>query len=807
MEGFQLKSNQGWILAIIVVFLVGSTVAAIKLRPKLGLDIQGGMRVVLRAQKEQLRTGKWSPQNLETVKGIIQNRVDALGVSEPVIYSKPDQDQIVVELPGVRDKEQALESIKTTARLEFRYVPELERDWRTEEGTEGKNAGYEVITGPNGPISPEELDAKVFSKDPVLAGDELLPNAKADLGQDGQVVIHFEFKGESKRVFEQFTRGHLQKRLAIFLDKKLISAPVIEDVIPGSGIIRGHFTPESAQVLASQLNAGALPVPLELQQQQTLEATLGRKAVHDTMIAGAVGLGLVLIFMVAYYGLPGLLANLALLMYSLFSYAVFVGGLSWIGFSGVTLTLPGIAGFILSIGMAVDANVLIFERLKEERNLGKSIRSAIEAGFKRAFTAIFDSNFCTLITCAILYHFGTGSVRGFAVTLAIGVVISMFTAITCSRTFLLLLASTGLGQNDSLYRLRLGVHPKLGVTKRIPVWFGISGALIVPGIIFTAMGGLKPSIEFTGGSEMQLQYSTPPTVSQIQSVLSRLGHKENKVVLAEGNRAYVTTKQLKEDEKRELTAALAETGGKVDSFEMVSGAVSKELTRNAVMSVLIAGVLIVLYLGLRFAIGGVLEGLKFGVCAIAATFHDVLVLIGIFAILGFVLGWQVDSLFITALLTVIGFSTHDTIVIFDRIRENLRHKARSETFADVVDRSIEQTLARSINTSLTVVLTLTALLVLGGPVVRVFVAALLMGVISGTYSSIFNASPLLVLWRKMNAQTEGAAAAAGGARTGSVRPAPAPAPTPKASSPAAEGDASGETAARTKTKKKTQRRM
>lgn len=767
-----MKNIHWRLFALIVVLVAGSSYVVYAKRPKLGLDIQGGMRVVLRAKKEELRTGKWTPENLDTIAGIIRSRVDALGVAEPLIYTKPDHDQVVIELPGIRNKEQALEAIQTTARLEFRFVEELERDWRHDaETVNGRETGYETITGPNGPISEEELQAKVFSKDPVLAGDELEPNSRAELGPDG-TVIHFEFKGPSKRVFETFTRSHVGKKLAIFLDKKLISAPVIEEPIPGMGVIRGRFSPEQARTLASQLNAGALPVPLEMEQQESLEATLGRQAMQKTFVAGIIGLILVLIYMAVYYRLPGLLADLALVLYTLFTYSVFIGGLSWLGFPGVTLTVPGIAGFILSIGMAVDANILIFERMKEERLSGKSLRASIEAGFKRAFSAIFDSNVCTIITCIILYSFGTGPVRGFAVTLGIGVVLSMFTAITCSRTFLLILASTAFGQNDKLYPLQGGLHPKLNVTKHMKIWFAISAVLIVPGlIVWLAMDGIKYSIEFTGGTEALVQFQEQPSVDAVTRTMRGAGFRDVRVVLAEGNRAYITTRRMNSEQQAAATAALEQSGGRLDSISSVSGAISRELRDNAIKALAWSSVLIVLYLAFRFAIGSFVEGLRFGVCAIGATLHDALLLWGSMAILGLLLKWQVDSLFVTALLTTIGYSTHDTIVIFDRLRENLRHKARGETFAEVTDRSVEQTFSRSINTSLTVVFTLVALLIWGGPVIRVFVSVLLIGVVAGTYSSIFNASPLLVLWRRVTVERAAASATAGQTARPPVRPA------------------------------------
>lgn len=797
-----MKNVQAQLFLLILLLTAGSIWAVITKPTRKGLDIQGGMRVVLSAQTQELKGEPWNNEKLELVTSIIRQRVDSLGVAEPVVYPKPPN-QVVVELPGLTNREQALEIIQSTARLEFRRVPQLDTgEWttRTEE-INGVETGYEEILGPNGqPISKEELEAKVFSTEPILTGADLKPNARPNIGT-GKPFIEFEFKNEKKGVFEQVTRANLGKRLAIFLDKRLISAPVINAVIPGKGIIEGNFTPDSARILANQLNAGALPVPLKQEQTINVEATLGTQAVQKTLVAGIVGLALVALFMLAYYKIPGLLADVALILYTLFTFAVFK-------LIPVTLTVPGIAGFILSIGMAVDANILIFERLKEERLAGKSIRAAIEAGFRRAFTAIFDSNICTLITCAILYYFGTGPVRGFAVTLAIGVAISMFTAITCSRNFLMILASTPFGQNDRLYPLGRGLHPRLNVTKRMGFWFGLSGLIILPGLIFWMLGGNKPSIEFTGGTEISAQFVNKPTVAQITSALASVGHREARVLLAEDNRAFITTRRLSPEEKDRVLMALRQNvspfrqetvrtpQGQTETRDVVSDAtvsavISRELTRNAFLAVLYASVLIVLYLAVRFAIPNFFEGLKFGTCAVAALLHDVLVVWGAFCILGYFLNWQIDSLFVTAMLTVIGFSVHDTIIIFDRIRENLYHRARGETFADVTDRSIEQTFARSINTSGTVVMTLLALLLFGGPTIRLFVTALLIGIISGTYSSIFNASPLLVLWKRLAGEgallpaTAGAPAAA--PRPAAPRPEPPtrPRPTP-APQPATE---------------------
>jgi SecD/SecF fusion protein len=801
--------------------MAGSIYVVATHKPSLGLDIQGGMRVVLRAQAEKGPGGKISAEQLETIKSIIDNRVNALGVSEPIVYTKPDANQIIVELPGLKNKEDARGAIQTTAKLEFRSVPEFDNNtWHTEdEMKDGKKTGYETILGPDGkPVSEAELGLKLFKNVAFMGGEELMANSRADVSPEGGAVIHFEVKDASKKRFEQFTRSHIGKRLAIFLDNKLISAPNIEDVIPGIGIIRGNFTIESAKILAGQLNAGALPVPLEWQSDYSVEATLGKQAVQKTLFAGIIGLVIVLLAMLWWYRLPGLLADMALCLYTLFSLAIFFGAFAFLGIPAVTLTVPGIAGFILSIGMAVDANILIFERMKEERATGKSMRASIEAGFKRAFTAILDSNVCTLITCGILGWLGSGPVRGFAVTLAIGVLVSMFTAITCSRTFLLMLA--GAGGKEDLFKMPGGAHPRLQVVKNMKLWFGVSAALIVPGIIFLGLGGLKSGIEFTGGTEIGVTFAQPTPKSTVDDIMAKAGHKEGRVLMAEGNQAYITTKLLTQDEQSKLKSDLQAAGARIDSSSTVSGAISKELTRNAFIAVLLASLTIALYLAMRFALPNLVEGLKFGACAVTALLHDVLVVIGAFAIFGYFLNWQVDSLFVTAMLTVVGFSVHDSIIIFDRIRENMAHRQRGESFADVTDRSIEQTFSRSIRTSGTVVITLAALLIFGGPVTRLFVTALLIGIVSGTYSSIFNASPMLVLWKR---RSDLAAAAAADARPsskpGSRTPSrPAARPTPQAHVPkpatasgpslsGADGTDESDAAKALKASKKRKRRM
>ena len=605
---------------------------------------------------------------------------------------------------------------------------------------------------------------------PILTGADLEPSSSAHLGQDGSPTVSQVFNAKGTAAFADFTTQHTGEIMGIVLDDSVLSAPVIKQPITdGQGEISGGFsTLTKAQSLSNLLNAGALPIPLEQVQTQSIEASLGVGAVTKSLIAGGVGLALVLIFMLAYYRLPGLLADIALLIYALFTLAIFKGGLNWL-FPGlvVTLTLPGIAGFILSIGMAVDANILIFERLKEELRDGKALRPAIDSAFKRAFTAIRDSNICTCITCVVLLSLGTASVKGFALTLLIGVLVSLFSAITVTRTLLYLLVSLfpGLAKNPALFGL--GVNSLIGQTTssasgaglniigRRKVFYALSLAIIVPGLIFLALGGLKPSIEFKGGTQIQTQYTRAVSGADVEKAIRAQGFKDNTIQMAEGGTTAIvsvseqskTASKLDSPVYQRLMTALNTLGpNKEQEFGNVGSVISTEVTSNAIQAVIIASLLIVLYLALVFGIGGFVAGLRLGTSAVVALLHDILVLLGAFAIFGYFLGWQIDSLFITAMLTVIGFSVHDTVVIFDRVRENLRHKSRGENFESLVNRSIGQTLARSINTSLTVVITLVALVVLGGQTTRLLNVALLIGILSGTYSSIFNAASILVDW-------------------------------------------------------------
>lgn len=818
-----------------------------------GLDIAGGIRAVLQVDPKSPadwpKTREERMDKMGSIRRTILNRVKGIGgVSDPIVFVQGDN-RLVVELPGVKDPEKALDMIKSTAALEFYYLQDVVNTnnpmgrWRMEAPLGGDQKAY-VFTGPRGETinsvddkqAPKVLSDVVGAPNvkPILTGKDLLPNAKPNINGRNQIIINIEFNDEGANVFRKFTARHVGDYLAVFFDNKLLTAPSIQEAIPsGKAEITGFRSLQEARSTAEFLNAGALPVPLKVIAKDTVEPTLGMETVNKVVFAGIIGLLLVVAFMVLYYRLPGAIASIALGLYALFVIGAFKA-------IHATMSLAGIAALIISIGMAVDANILIFERLKEELRSGKTLRAAIDAGFGRAFTAIFDSNMCTAITCAILMWFGQPSVQSFALTLLVGVAISMFTAITVTRTILHLLVGWEWAQNPSLFGLGTSWFAKRGATMDVvgkrAFYFLLSGILILPGLFVLATHGLKKGIEFRSGTSIQVSFDKPVTLADVRAVAERYSPglaPEVQLGKIDGQEkvAFIKTGPLDEAKEHDLFVDLDKSFGVatttshfalrdlisekslqgiaskyskysvasldhpgqpldkevsinlrfvpaekwdalrselnskygvtdqtgpqkiLDSVSTVEPTISRELTTNAIWAVIFASFAIVLYLTGRFAIGGIAQGFKYGVCAVIALIHDACFILGGFAILGWLLGWEIDSLFVTAVLTIIGFSVHDTIVVFDRIRENLRHRQRGESFEQLCNRSILQTFSRSINTSFTVVMTLLALIIFGGPLLRHFYVALLAGIIIGTYSSIFNATPLVIVWDKLAART------------------------------------------------------
>ena len=710
---------------------------------RLGLDLKGGAFLVLQANPPDDYTGDLDAA-IDSARDVFERRVNEFGVSEAEI-SRASGNRLQVGVPGL-DVTDARELIGKTAALEFMVL--------NDEGDLVPATG--VVDGAVLAMTGEHLKNNTF------------PSRLSTT-----FAVNFETTGTGAKLMDQITSRALQfseadqrRLLVVILDEEVISSATITGVISDQGQITGQESFSTARDLSRQLNAGALPIPFEIIQATEVSASLGDDSVVDSVHAGEIGLLAVALFMLLYYRLPGLLAGLALAIYAALTLAVFK---LW----PVTLTLSGIAAFVLSVGMAVDANVLIFERMKEELRRGHTLNRAIDIGFSRAWSSIRDSNVSTLITCLILFwfgdQFGSALVKGFALTLAIGVLISMFSAITITRTFLKMIVGTRIARNPWLFNAeerRREDRPQVLQSRGLldfagKRWWYLSfgfAFIFVAGIILAFPPHLRPGIEFTSGSSFTLQF-TEGSVSQadVRSALSDLGHDEARVQGAGTNTFLIRTDELRNPpqpdgqgpsqagELEEIESALVQEFGALErlDFATVSSTVSTEIARNATLAVGAAAVAILIYISWAFR--GIARSFRYGVAAIVAVLHDSFIVLGLFSLLGKVNGTEVDTGFLTALLTVIGFSVHDTIVVFDRIRETVRNDPYIP-FEEAVNASMTQTLARSLNTSLTVVLTVVAMLLIGGDTIRNFLLVLLVGVVSGTYSSIGIASQILVAW-------------------------------------------------------------
>lgn len=789
----QSQLGKGYLFLLIVVILAALSGFVYNVKKyQFGLDVQGGVRftyamkfdkdpaVAARQQKEVRRI----QENLVT---ILQSRASqGLGVVEAIVQPKGDT-EFIVEVPGFTDVKAARDVLGTTAKLVAYHATNVntaQRDFREfgrgETETDALGNPYVVFTrrSDNKVLKPSdpEYQAMIAGWTKILEGSDL---ASAQIQvYNGSSRPEFFFSPDGAKKMETWSRSvaGLEENLAFVLDGKVISiAAIKKDVtaLSDQAFIDGDFDTTYVKKLVNQLNSGALPVDLEETSSMTVDPTIGKQALTEMVTAGAISFGFITLFLLVYYVFPGAVAFVALMLYVLFTLTV-------LKLLNATFSLASIAGFILSVGMAVDANILVFERVKEEMRDGRSLLTSVELGFKRAFPAILDSNMCTILTSLVLTILGTGPVKGFATTLIVGVIISLFTAVVITRSLLVFLVSVGPGNNPKLYGLgrswfgesmeaTADTNPKQ-VLKHTRTWFLISVATIVVGIPFFAMGGLKLNVEFTGGAEAVFALDKTATVSssEITKKLEESGYRGSVVKIgstSDGSKQVYATipaaggVDVKDPELgNKLMAATGLTSK--PSVTAIGPSVAKETKETAVKGVLISAGLIVLYLAFRFGVslGGLKNGLKFGLSAIGALLHDILVVVGLAAVVGYFFKWEVSALSITAMLTVIGFSVHDTIVIFDRIRENLRRPIKGESFENLCNRSITRSVARSLNTSMTVIVTLIILLVWGTPTpdLKFFCAAMLFGILSGTYSSIFNATPILWIWDKSTIKRRGA---------------------------------------------------
>ena len=667
---------------------------------------------------------------------VIRRRVDELGTTEPVIQ-RQGTDRVIVQVPGFNDPERLKEVIGTTARLSFHMVDETMNALEAQSGR--PPVGSKVIET----SEPDSGEAVVLIKSrAAIAGDALVDAQQGFDQRTNEPIVTFRFNNKASRVFCELSSRNIGRRFAIVLDDVSISAPVFRDAIcGGAGQISGSFTAESANDLAVLMRAGALPADITFVEERTVGPGLGQDSIEAGQFAAVVAAVLVVIFMLLAYSTLGVLANLALAA----NIMIIMGLLSAIG---ATLTLPGIAGIVLTMGMAVDANVLIYERIREERRNGRSLVQAIDSGFRNASTTILDANITTLIAAAILFYLGSGPVRGFAVTLAIGILTSVFTAFTFTRLMVALWLR--LRRPKELPARLIRVVPEVtnyGFMQWRRITFPLSSALLVGSLVAFVAVNLNFGIDFRGGTLVeyrtkQVENAYPAAdLADIRSRLSELNLGDVQVQEFGAPSEVLIRIESQDGGDNAEQSALAKVRAALDDDfdfrrqEVVGPTVSGELATAGTIAVLVSLLAIMVYIWLRFE-------WQFSVGAVLATAHDVILTIGMFAVLQ--LEFTLSS--IAAILTIVGYSLNDTVVVYDRIRENLR-KYKSRPIREVLDMSINDTLSRTILTSVTTLLALLSLYFLGGEVLRGFTFAMIFGVIIGTYSSIFVAAPLLVVFK------------------------------------------------------------
>lgn len=695
---------------------------------RLGLDLEGGVSVTYQAYKTDStgkRTGE-QPTDKDMADTIykMQKRVETLESTEAAVYQE-GSDRVTIDIPGASDSEEVLKELGKAGALYFILYSDL----KTEKGG-----------------TPNEGDKVVYDKSKVLLTGDMIGEATSGSRQQEatgktEYGVSIKFAGKGIKKFAKITGEHVGEQLAIVYDEKLVSAPNLKEEISGGECwISGSFTSESAEQLASTVRIGALPLELENIHGNVVGATLGSQALKSSLFAGVVGLILVIIFMIVMYRISGVAASIALIFY-VGAMLLALNGLN------VTLTLPGIAGIILSIGMAVDANCIIFTRIREELATGKTVASAIDNGFSKAMSAIIDGNVTTLIAALVLYLKGSGTVKGFAMTLGIGIVLSMFTALFITK--LLMKAFCALGMtNTSMY----GIQKERKTINFIGNWkkyVVISGAVVVicvAGLVVRAASGgplFNYSLDFAGGNSTSVDLSKTVTDEDKQkaedTAKSVIGSgKSVEISVADNTKIVVRTEELSEQKSEELKATMAKTFGvdestKIES-EFISGSVSDEMKVDAAVATLIATLCMLLYIWIRF------RKLSTGISAVLALVHDVIAVLTVYVVASAFI--PVGSTFIACMLTIVGYSINDTIVVFDRIREN-KAKATSRTsLAEIINKSITETLSRSINTSVTTFIMVFVLAVFGVDSVRQFAIPLIVGIISGCYSSVCVASPL-----------------------------------------------------------------
>jgi SecD/SecF fusion protein len=846
------------VLGAIAALLVGAVLLAVPgspgyKKPTLGLDLRGGLEVVLKALPPEGQ--QVTPQNMQTAQNIMVRRVNQIGVSSPNVATQ-GSDEIVIQLAGIHDPAKAAQIIGSTGRLEFfDFEKDLAAPTVSELSPTPYPTAYSLLKQIQGQVKkagvpsayylfgPKTVKKKVGGKEtkttdkhailqtapkreqvlapyagkqpagtellavpgnrtlvhgavmtqatrpvkaspngvywylfksppgaangpPEITGNELNESSiGADIGQDGQPEVTLGFKGHGGSEFKkitaaEYTRGLQQAGLngsvntlnqqyaqhnAIVLDGKLQATPYIdytnhtlsEGIVGNGATISDMGTMKAANDLALVLQSGSLPYTFKQLTETQVSATLGKSSLHQAILAALAGLIIVAIFLLVLYRFLGLVAVIGLAIYALLYYAAIL-------LFNVTLTLPGFAGLILTIGVAADANVVVFERIKEEVRAGRSVRSAIAAGYGKGFHTIIDANVVTMITALVIFLVAVADVKGFALMLLIGTVISLLTAVAATRAMLGLLS--GFKWFDSPRFMgaqgqQTAKWLQIDFMGKRKLWFAISGAIIIAGLISLGVQGLNLGIDFKGGTQLQFQTHQPYTQEQVQSFMTKQGEPDA-VVQGQGHGSefkswQVRTKSLDRSAQAKLQQNLHnDLGASMRGVKNVSGTFGHQIATDAIYAIIVSLLLISIYIAIRF-------DLKFAVPVIIAMLHDIAITIGVYSLVGKEV--TVDT--VAAVLTVLGYSIYDTIIIFDRIRENVPLMRRSP-FATIANVSLWETIRRSLATTFITLLPIICLLILGGQTLKDFAFALIVGVISGAYSSIFIAAPLLTMWKE-----------------------------------------------------------
>lgn len=719
---------------MIILFVIAGCMASlfpIQKRINLGLDLKGGMHLILKVENDSLKDDAAKNDAVLRAMEVLRNRIDGLGVGEALIQ-RQGSNQILVQLPGITDRQKAMEMVDRVAHLEFRLV--VSDESKLKDALAGNvPEGYELKQGKReggGPL--------LIEKEAVLGGDTV-KDARVDFDRTGmQPKISLTFNDEGTKTFGDLTTAHVNDRLAIVLDGEVLSAPNIrEPILSGTAEITGQFKFEEASLLALSLRSGALKVPMHVEEERTVGPSLGKDSIESGIRATILGGILIIAFMSFYYFVGGIIASVALGVNLL----MILGGMGLLNVlmpdSQLTLTLPGIAGIILTLGMAVDANVLINERIREELDNGRPLNAAINQGYSRAWSAIIDSHVTSLIAGFMLFQFGSGPIKGFAVTLSTGLVASLFSSIYVTRALFIWLTSGGMIKK--LPMMHIFSKPNFNFLNKKHICFTLSVLLLAfGGFHFFQKKDSAYGIDFAGGQIQEFRFEKAIEADKIREIFNE-GKLEHAVIQTFANAPQNVIIRTPEDSnaavEKIFKTKMADNKFEVLRIEKVGPVVGQALRAKAVYAIVFALLGMLIYVGIRF------KHFDFAAATVVAIFHDVLITLFVVVLLG----RQVDLLVVTALMTVAGYSINDSIIIYDRVRENVP-KARNRTLGEIINDSINQTLGRTILTTFVTSLSVLALYFFGGEVLNTFALVLMLGFLFGTYSTVYIVSPLFLIW-------------------------------------------------------------